>query len=116
MSVPMGNERIEEVRGVKKTSRGSTYIDWSTLEVASTLDGCLVQPGDSTEEHDRADTEVASWTAWAPLPAVAADSRIRFTQAGITHIADVVGRPKVWVDPTGSGLDHQVIRLRHREG
>lgn len=74
-----------------------------------TVSGCLLAPGGTSEDHDRAQRVVSDWDLYAPEDAdIAAPDRISVPHLGVT--AEVAGDPRRW---PGAGV---VVPLRRVTG
>lgn len=114
--LPFGTDTLTVERAATVADLGSTYQDWDDPDTHD-VDGCVIQGGDTTEEHDREDAQIAAFTVWAPIDAdITGEDRVRFVYAGRTYSDyQVLGEPKPLVDPTGA-LSHLTVRLQKREG
>lgn len=93
---------------------GTRYPVFNDGDPWTPIPNVYIENGDTSEDHDRADAQIADWTVYGDLGIVDGDARIRFEFGGRQHVARVIGRPKY--HDAGFGLNHHAARLETREG
>lgn len=92
---------------------GRQVADWSQPTVEATVDGCVVQPEQTTEIIDGREAAVWVLRVWAPPGTpVGAASRVRWRGTDYR----VVGEPQLWADPTSHDLDHLTFTITTTRG
>ena len=106
----MNTESVVILTPASETDRyGNTVADWEDVTY-TTVDGCLVAPGGSSEVNDgRTATTEAPIVYFPSAPAVTALCRVRVRD----ETFDVDGVPDRWETPRGPRL---VVKLRKVAG
>lgn len=105
-------ETVTVIRAALKDSRGTKVLDWQNA-TRTPLDGCSVQPGDTSRDFDGRTVQVSEdWTLYAPPGSdVKAGDRIEWE--GTTFEID--GVPMPWKSPTGR-VSHMWAKLKEWRG
>jgi hypothetical protein len=107
--VTFASHSIIRTRPARVKDHGSWVDDWSTPD-ALTVDGCVVFPGVSDEQHGRADADEVLYTVLAPEGTdIRSIDRVEVDlEPGLP--LSVHGRPRRVPSPTGR-LAHVQIEL-----
>lgn len=117
------NARVSVLRPRVIEDMGSTFTDWNNPERLEFEELCHIQEGATREAYERADSVETDFTLWAPLELMLkAEDRIEFTYAveGLSELPaqelQVIGRPKIMVDPVDPAESFQRAELKLIEG
>lgn len=107
------SDTITVLTPVMATERGKEVSDWSQPPATtSTVTGCEVQPGASTEDIAARQNVIIRHTVWAPPETlIGASDAVEFE--GVRYAVD--GEPMRWRSPSGA-VSHVQIYLIDWEG